>query len=203
MKITILGASGHGKVVAEIARLCGYTEIEFLDDDETKVSCGRYPVVGKCKEVVPIDNDIFIAIGDNEIRRRFIRGHYDKRIVSLIHPSAVVSDDVVIGKGSVVMAGSVINPGTKIGVGCIVNTCSSVDHDCKVGDYVHIAVGAHICGTVNVGENVWIGAGAILSNNVSICDDTFIGAGAVVTKDIYESGTYIGVPAKKMNKIED
>lgn len=203
MKITILGAAGHGKVVAEIAKLCGYTEIEFLDDDETKKSCGPYPVVGKCKEVVPIDNDIFIAIGDNEIRRKFIRRHYDKRIVSLIHPSAVISENVVIGKGTVVMAGAVINPDTKIGVGCIINTSSSVDHDCKIGDYCHISVGAHLCGTVTIGTKIWVGAGAIISNNINVCDDTFFGAGAVVTKDINESGTYIGVPAKKMNNMVD
>lgn len=195
MKITILGASGHGKVVAEIARLNGYTEIEFLDDDENKKFCGKYPVVGNCKKVVPIDNDIFIAIGDNEIRKKFIRRHYDKKIVSLIHPSAVVSDDVEIGKGSIIMAGSVINPGVKIGVGCIVNTCSSIDHDCKIENYVHVAVGSHLCGTVNVGELTWIGAGSTISNNITICDNCLIGAGAVVVNDIRIPGTYVGVPA--------
>ena len=96
------------------------------------------------------------------------------------------------------MAGAVINPGVRIGKGCIINTCSSMDHDCVVGDYVHIAVGSHLCGTVSVGDGTWIGAGATVSNNVSICSDCMIGAGAVVIKDIKESGTYVGVPAKRI-----
>ena len=99
------------------------------------------------------------------------------------------------------MAGAVINPGVGIGKGCIINTCSSVDHDCDVGDYVHIAVGSHLCGTVSVGDGTWIGAGATVINNVFICSDCMIGAGAVVVNDIQESGTYVGVPARRINRI--
>ena len=98
------------------------------------------------------------------------------------------------------MAGAVINPGTHIGKGCIINTCSSVDHDCIVGDYVHIAVGSHLCGTVIVGDGTWIGAGATVSNNVSICTNCIIGAGAVVVNDIKECGTYVGVPARRIKE---
>ena len=111
---------------------------------------------------------------------------------------AVVAEDVVIGVGTVVMAGAVINPGTHIGKGCIINTCSSVDHDCIVDDFVHVAVGSHLCGTVNVGAGTWIGAGVTVSNNVFICPDCMIGAGAVIVNDIWESGTYVGVPAKRV-----
>ena len=78
------------------------------------------------------------------------------------------------------------------------NTCASVDHDCEVRDYVHVAVGAHLCGTVEVGAYTWIGAGATVSNNVSICPECMIGAGAVVVKDIVEAGTYVGVPAGRV-----
>ena len=67
-----------------------------------------------------------------------------------------------------------------------------------IGNYVHIAVGSHLCGTVSVGDGTWIGAGAIVSNNVSICPNCMIGAGAVVIKEIKESGTYVGVPAKRV-----
>lgn len=95
------------------------------------------------------------------------------------------------------MAGAVINSGVRIGRGCIINTCSSADHDCDMGDYVHIAVGSHLCGTVSVGDETWIGAGATVSNNISICSECMIGAGAVVTRDITEKGTYVGVPAKR------
>lgn len=201
MKITIIGASGHGKVVADIAEKNGYSDIEFLDDNEELMWCGKYPVVGNTCETTEIANDIIVAVGEASVRRRLTEkmlqeGH---SIPILIHPAAVIADDVAICAGTVVMAGAVINPGVRLGKGVIVNTCSSIDHDCKIGDYVHVSVGSHICGNVNVGNNTWIGAGSTVSNNVNIYRDCMIGAGAVVIKDIDRSGTYVGVPARILN----
>lgn len=193
MKITIIGASGHGKVCADVAELNGYDEIEFLDDDPELSHCGRYPVVGKTDKKV--DGSVFVAIGNNKVRKHFCEKYKDQ-LVTLIHPSAVIASDVFIGRGTVIMADAVINPGTSIGDGVIINTSSSIDHDNIVGSYTHIAVGAHTAGTVTVGENVWLGIGAIISNNITICSNCTIGAGAVVIKDIEVPGTYIGVPAR-------
>ena len=196
MKLTIIGASGHGKVVADIARLRGYDAIEFLDDDPTIELCGSYHVVGRTDRVV--DGDVFVAIGNADIRKRLSN---TRNLITLIHPDAIIADDVKIGEGTAIMAGVVINAGAKIGRGCIINTSSSVDHDCMVGDYCHIAVGAHLCGTVKVGETTWIGAGATVSNNVNICGGCMIGAGAVVVKNIDKPGTYVGVPAEMIIKV--
>jgi sugar O-acyltransferase (sialic acid O-acetyltransferase NeuD family) len=196
MKLTIIGASGHGRVIADIARLNGYNEIEFLDDNKKLKFCGKYPVVGTSEKVKDVQNDMIVGIGNAKIRQRVMERLSDKRLATLIHPNAVIAEDVVIGKGSVVMAGTVINPGAIIGNGCIVNTCSSIDHDCNVNDFVHVSVGAHLCGTVTVGESTWIGAGATISNNITICGNCMIGAGAVVVKNIEEEGTYVGVPAR-------
>lgn len=197
-RLAIIGASGHGKVIADIARRIGYSEIVFFDDDESIHECGGYPVVGKSSEAGTIDVNVIVGIGNAGVRERIQESVDENKIVTLIHPDAVVADDVVIDAGTVVMAGAVINPGTHIGKGCIINTCSSVDHDCTVGDYVHVAVGSHLCGTVTVGDGTWIGAGATVSNNISICSDCMIGAGAVIVNDIKKSGTYVGVPAKRV-----
>lgn len=195
MKLTIIGASGHGKVVADIAKLNGYDEIVFLDDDLSRRECGGYPVVGTTNEQVI--GDCFVAIGNGRTREKLSNG---RKLTVLIHPNAVIADDAIIGDGTVVMAGAVINPGVVLGKGCIVNTSSSIDHDCIIGDYVHIAVGAHLCGTVDIGNQSWIGAGCTVSNNVSICRECIIGAGAVVIKSIIDKGTYIGIPASIMKK---
>lgn len=201
-KLIIIGASGHGKVIADIAELNGYSNILFLDDDPNVTYCGKYEVVGLCKDAINYKNaDFIVAIGNANIRRRiqteFIKSGLN--VVSLIHPNAVVSKSVTIGAGTVVMAGAVVNPDTKIGQGCIINTCASVDHDCILGDFVHISVGAHIAGTVKIGDSTWVGAGATISNNIETAEDCMIGAGAVIVKDLTESATYIGVPAKKKN----
>lgn len=198
-KLTIIGASGHGKVVADIARLNGYDGISFLDDNIDVKKCGKYDVIGTTELIEQIDGDFIVGIGNASVRKDMMERlcESNKKIVSLIHPNSVIAEDVVIGNGTVVMAGAVINPGTKIGDGAIINTCSSVDHDCVIGDYVHIAVGAHVCGTVSVGDFTWIGAGATIINNLIICNECMIGAGAVVIDDLKEKGTYIGVPVRK------
>lgn len=198
MRITIIGASGHGKVVADIAQLNGYDDIRFLDDDTSVTSCGAYPVVGTTADATAVDGDLFVAVGNTVVRKKLMEQFADKSFATLIHPSSVIADTASVGVGSVFMAGAVVNPYAVVGRGCIVNTCASVDHDCMVGDYVHVAVGAHICGTVTVGDSVWIGAGATVINNVSICSDSTVGAGAVVAKDIALAGTYVGVPARRL-----
>lgn len=201
-RLIIIGASGHGKVVADIAKLQGYTDIAFLDNDSNLKECAGYPVLGPDTLSKKLECDEFIAVGNAAIRKRLMERDSYKHFPVLIHPSAAVADSALIGAGSVVMAGAVINPDATIGKGCIINTSSSVDHDCIVGEYGHISVGAHLSGTVNVGSNVWVGAGATVSNNINICSNVTIGAGAVIIRDIEEEGTYIGVPANKMiNKI--
>lgn len=193
-KIIIIGAGGHGRVVSETAKLNGYKEIDFLDDADKQTA------VGKVSDFIKyIDEaDFIVAIGSNAVRMK-IQSDLKKsgaNIVSLIHPNAIVSESVSIGKGTVVMAGAVINAGAVIGDGTIINTCASVDHDCKIGDFSHISVGARICGMVGIGDCTWIGAGATVINNINICNGSTVGAGAVVVKDINEIGTYVGVPAK-------
>ena len=158
--------------------------------------CGGYPVVGDTSNVPA--GEVFIAVGNAKIRKMLMERYADRVQPVLIHPHAVIAEDVKIGAGSVVMAGTVINSGAVIGKGVIINTCSSVDHDCEIVDYVHVSIGSHIAGTVKIGVSTWIGAGATVSNNINICGNCMIGAGAVVIKDIEEEGTYIGVPATKI-----
>lgn len=197
MKLTIIGASGHGKVAADIAKLCGYEELEFLDDDTSVRTCADIPVTGPSSAAGVKENDLFVAIGNAGIRQRLMEANQGKHFTTLLHPEAVIAENASIGEGTVVMAGAVVNPCSEIGRGVIINTCSSVDHDCRIHDYVHVAVGAHVCGNVEIGKGTWIGAGSIIINNIKVCHNCMIGAGAVVVKDIDEPGTYLGVPARR------
>ncbi|OUO26395.1 acetyltransferase [Lachnoclostridium sp. An298] len=198
--IVIIGASGHGKVVADIAKKTGYTKILFLDDNDQLLSCGGYPVAGQTADYKNYDCDMIVAIGNTEVRQRIQTElmKAGKHLATLIHPAAVVGENTAIGEGTVVMAGAVVNPGAVIGKGCIINTCASVDHDDVIENYVHISVGAHLAGNVHVGEGTWVGIGAVINNNITIVSGCMIGAGAVVIKNIMEKGTYIGVPAKRL-----
>ena len=199
-KLIIIGAGGHGRVVADIAESLGiYNEIAFLDDDLSK-DVSPYKVVGRIDRFSDYVSgcDFMVAVGSNSFRRELINrlSENGANLVSLVHKNAVVGSGVEIGLGTVVMAGAVINNRAKLGNGVIVNTCASVDHDCVIGDFCHISVGVHIAGTVNIGNEVFVCAGATVINNVDICGGCVIGAGAVVIKNIETAGTYLGVPAE-------
>lgn len=202
-RLVIIGASGHGKVVADIAdAMERYSEIMFLDDDESLESCNGYAVIGKSSELERYVNstEIFVAIGNPKTRRKIQERleELNAKIPILVHPTAVIGSGVEIGNGTVIMPGAIINAESSIGKGCIINTSASVDHDCQMGDFVHVSVGTHVAGNVKVGENTWLGISSSVSNNVNITSDCMIGAGAVIVKDIEEAGTYVGVPAKRI-----
>jgi len=201
-RLVIIGCRGHGRVTADVARLCGYENILFLDDiyPEQPHSCNVVGLVKDYSEYVDSFTDFIVATGDASYRADVTEKLISAgaMVVSLVHPSAVIGTEVTIGSGVIIMAGAVINTGSVIGDGVIVNTCASVDHDCCLGDYVHVAVGAHLCGNVTVGERSWIGAGSTVINAIDICSGCMIGAGAVVISSIDVSGTYVGIPARIM-----
>jgi sugar O-acyltransferase (sialic acid O-acetyltransferase NeuD family) len=201
--LLIIGAGGHGKVVADAAETSGrWKNIVFIDKRWPELkSCAHWPVVAQDAEDFPSDEtlDFIVAIGDNRTRARV----FDQCValglnpVSVIHPSATISKYAEIGLGCVVFAGAVINVGAKIGQCAIVNTGATIDHDCVIGCSVHVSPGAHLAGEVSVGDFSWIGIGASVKQCLTITNDVVVGAGACVVSDISDSGIYVGVPAVK------
>lgn len=202
--LLIIGAGGHGKVILDIALLCGYPVLGFLDDALSGKETAGYPILGPVGTAYEYRDraEFVLAIGSNPVREKLageLAGDASGSIcwATLIHPSAVVGTGAKIGAGSVVMANAVINPFAAIGRHCIINTGAVVEHDNVLADFVHLSPGAVLAGTVCVGERTQIGAGALVRNNLDICADCTIGIGAVVVKNIEEPGVYIGVPAER------
>lgn len=198
--VVIIGASGHGKVIADIILKSGDQVKGFLDDAENLPErILDIPVLGRVRDFEKYaDCRFVIGIGNAAVRERIADMLSGVQWYTAVHPNAVVSLlGAEIGEGTVVMANAVINSGARIGKHCIVNTAAVVEHDNLLEDYVHISPGAALAGTVTVGKRTQIGVGACVRNNLSICADCMIGAGAAVVKDIAEPGTYVGVPAQK------
>lgn len=201
-RLAILGASGHGKVVADTAEICGWTAIEFYDDAWPALQVnGIWPVRGNTVDLlscVAQFDGVLVAIGDNDTRQTKVRELLlaGARFPTLIHPAATVSRYAQIGAGSVVFAGAVVNTDAVVGVGAILNTGCSVDHDCVLGESVHISPGARLAGNVQMGDLSWVGIGACVRQSTRIGRKVMIGAGAAVVSDVPDNVTMAGVPAR-------
>lgn len=206
--VIVYGASGHGRVVGDIVRLSeGCSLFGFIDDDERMIGekfCG-VQVIGNKQAILGsnekwVDFFFHVGIGDNVLRNGASKELSNLRlnVLTLIHPSAVVADDVVIGKGCVVMAGVVINSGAVIGDNVILNTGCTIDHDCRIADGVHISPGVHMAGDVTVGEESHIGVGSSIIPGIRIGNRAVVGAGAVVILDVESGATVVGNPARRL-----
>jgi len=192
-KLFVYGASGHGKVVADIARLLGYDFSGFIDD--APVASAR-SFEKLCTEHAGAH--VALGIGNNTSRevvyRRLKTSGF--KITTLVHPSAIVAESAKIGEGCVVMAGAVINPDALIERGAIINTGAIIEHDNTIDQFAHISPGACLAGDVSVGSFAHVGIGCSVIQGIHIGAHALIGAGSAVIHDIGEHTTAVGVPAK-------
>ncbi|MBD58415.1 acetyltransferase [uncultured Pseudoalteromonas sp.] len=199
-QLAIVGASGHGKVVADLAELLGY-KVYFYDDAyPTKTQLEHWNVVGTFTDLLARKGEgieVIIAIGNNLVRKQKCNElkQFGFDLARLIHPSATVSRYAKVAGGSVVFAGSVINAFAEIGPGCIINTSSIIEHDTKVGEYSHICPNTALAGAVTIGECCWVGIGSQVIQLISVGDNTLVGAGSVVVKNLPANVTAFGSPA--------
>lgn len=207
-ELHIIGGGGHAAVVADAALRSGHWASLWVYDDKVPNQlpvAARYggPVEKLMKKQAALD--VVVALGNSDTRLALcgqILGNR-MRLVSVVHPQAVVAQESVnLGAGSVVFAGAIINPGVESGLACIFNSGSVVDHHCQLGEGVHICPGTTLAGRVTVGDHSWIGVGATVRDGVSIGAHALIGAGAVVVDNIQDNVTATGCPAKPIKSHE-
>ncbi len=198
-ELYIIGAGGHGVVVAELAALLGYHIAGFIDADHARhgTQVLHWPVLGGY-DALPAGAVASLGIGDNHAREAIatLASARQWRLLTLIHPSAVISPSVIIGAGVIILAQTAVNARTRIGAGCILNTACSVDHDCTLGSFAHIAPGVHLAGGITIGAGTLMGVGSCARPGISIGANAIIGAGSVVIHDFPDAVVAYGNPAR-------
>lgn len=192
-KLIILGAGGHGFVIADVASQLGYNVL--LWDDNILENNQTYKIEQRRSEI-PDNSKLIIGIGNNKTREIISKQYPQKNYFTLIHPQTIISKNIKIGFGSTVMPGVIINNGSKIGEHCIINTGSIIEHDCTIKNYVHISPNSTLCGNVRIGNGTWVGAGSTIIQGIKIGENVTIGAGTVVIENIPNNATVVGNPGK-------
>ena len=206
--LAIIGAGGHGKVVAETAELMGWKKISFFDDKfPTLSNFSKWEVKGNTEDLIYNISKYYgvhVAIGNNDLRKEKIQllKKNKANIISIIHPSATISKSAKIGIGNTFFSNIIINADSMIQDGVILNTSTSVDHDCVIESYSHLSPNVTIGGNVKIGKQCWLGIGVSVINSIKIGKKSIIGAGGVVINDIPSYTLSVGIPAKIKKNIK-
>lgn len=203
-RLAILGGSGHGRVLADVASQLDWTEIIFFDDAyPSKKTNSHWPIIGNTQKLIDsLDkfDGVIVAIGSNSVRleKTKLLEANSARLVSLIHPKAVISPYSSVGIGTFVGAGAVINFDAQIGNASIINTNAVIEHDCFIGDGVHVSPSCTLAGEVKVSNGTWLGIGACVKQAVHIGSFVIVGAGSVVLRNLSDGITFVGNPARAL-----
>ena len=202
MRLLVVGAGGHAKVVIDAAEEAGFEIAGIIGTAADAPEILGHPV-SLSSEGLQADGFI-VAIGDNSTRARYFAEYARAglRPLSVSHPSAIVGKDVSIGDGTFVAAGVIVNAGARIGADAILNTGCTVDHDCVIGEHSHIGPQVALCGAVTLGEGVLFGVGSCASPRASVGAWSVVGAGAAVVGELPARTVCVGVPARPVRAVE-
>ncbi len=201
--IAIIGYSGHSFVVLDAAASMGLNIKYYCEKNEVSYNPFELIYLGD-ESSSSFDWDAIsqfvLAIGDNKIRQKVADQivSKSKKLLNIVHPTAIISNYTTFGKGNFVAANAVVNPLVKIENNCILNTGCIIEHECKISSGVHIAPGAVLAGNVSVGMNSFVGANSVVKQGIKIGNDVIVGAGSVVIHDIPDNEIWAGNPAKKI-----
>lgn len=201
--IIVYGASGHGKVIVDLLKK-SKIQVKAIIDDTPKFNELLGQPIQKAGEFEWISNEkVILAIGNNRVRKK-LAGILNVSFVTIVHPTAIISDFTNIAEGTVVMAGAILNSDVKIGKHCIINTGAIIEHDCIIEDFVHVSPNASLAGGVKIGEGTQVGIGAVIIQGIKIGKWATIGAGAVIIRDVPDNAVVVGNPGRiiKVNENE-
>lgn len=200
-KVCIFGAGGSARETYWITKRCGFGVDAFIDLQNGESYNGTPILIDNFFN--PKKHLAVVALGNSSLRRKVVKkilNKYGDVFVSIIDPSCITLSNVSIGIGAVVAPNCILTSDIVIGDFCQLNVGTSIMHDAIIGDFFTTAPGVRINGKIKIGDIVYFGSNACTKEEIEICDNVIVGAGATVVKNIQIAGTYVGVPAKRMDE---
>lgn len=202
--VAVAGAGGHARAVCSLMNVLNMKVKYLLDDDPELIGTKIHGLeVAGNTDRLRNEPVAFVAIGNNATRKKIVDSAGNIEFPNFIHPSAVISPEVEIGVGTVIMAGAIIQAGSTIGNHVIVNSGVVIEHDCILDDYSHIAPNATLAGSCTLEEGAFLGLNACVIEGKTIGSWSVVGAAACVISDIPDQCTAVGVPARPMKFHEE
>ena len=207
-KIIILGASGSSLDILPIidqinSKKPQYEFVGFLDNDLSKVNIKyKDKVLGSFENINNFNGYYFsIGIGNEKnfkLRKKIIE---DTKIPikffpNIIHPTAIVNEDIKIGKGNIIHSHVTISRDVEISNFVNILPKVTINHDVKINSYSIINSNTILSGNIEIGESCYLGQGSNFRDHISVGEKTLVGMGSVVTKNLNKNSIYIGNPAK-------
>ncbi|WP_435050322.1 NeuD/PglB/VioB family sugar acetyltransferase [Formosa sp. S-31] len=205
-KAVIIGAGTHGEIYTAYLKEAGIEIHGFIDDkDEIQGTEIRgVKVIGKYGDLFSKkfkDNytDIYCPIGNNVIRQEYLsslklEGY---NTPNYIHPSVIISPNVILGEAIYMLPGNSVMPYVTIGDYFMVNMGTTIGHHTKIGKSVFMSSGVHVGASLSIGERAFLGLGSTIMTGISkLGIECLIGAGSVVIREVPDYAVVCGNPAK-------
>lgn len=192
MKRALIGYGGHAR---EVMSQMGQKLTCFVEDEYYSNQDNVLPL----SKLDPKEWEVMVAIANTKVRKRIVNElPKETKFFSFFHPTSIIGENVVIGDGTFIGAYSILTTNITIGQHGILNRLNQIGHDSIIGDYFSMMPGSILSGAVSIGDEVYLGTNTSVKEKIAITNNVIIGLNSGVVKNITESGTYVGVPVKKI-----
>lgn len=208
-KLIIAGAGGLGREVHAwmkdwVEHNPGYVIAGFIDDGGLSLNGFHHyaDILGTIDGYQPAADELVIcAIGKPSDKKYVVDKLLAKgaAFFSLVHPTAVVGDNVKLGRGVLVCPRVVLSVDLVIGDFVTINSACTVGHDAQIGDFSTLSCQCDVTGGAVLEDEVFMGSRASVLPKVRVGKGAVVGAGSVVLRAVKPGSVVFGVPAKRIS----